>query len=241
MKEYDAYVFDLYGTLVDILTDEESDSIWTVFSHELRDYGVVCTPGKLKEMYHEKCLIETEKMERIMREKQLSGPAEIDILNVWKGIAQEHGIVLSETQLNSISVSFRKFSTRKIILFDGARELLALLKIHNRKLVLLTNAQASFTRQELHALDIGQMFDHIIISSECGVKKPSKDFYSRLWQFGLTPETSLMIGNDDTCDCWGAANVGMDSMYIRTEQSPELSGPLPENCRMIKSLTEIFP
>ena len=48
-----------------------------------------------------------------------------------------------------------------------------------------------------------------------------------------------MIGNDDVCDCRGAAAAGMDSLYIFTEQSPPRSGLLPENCREITRLQQV--
>ena len=240
MKEYRAYIFDLYGTLVDIHTDEEDPELWFAFSCVMNEYGVQYKPQELKKAYAGECLCETALMNRIIQDRGLVGPPEINILHVWQSIAQGSGLTLTESQLNHISEKFRQLSTRKIKLFDGARDLLILLKKHDKQVILLTNAQASFTRPELEKLGIAQSFDRIIISSECGFKKPSPEIYSHLWCDGLTPETSVMIGNDDVCDCWGAANVGMDSIYIPTQQSPELNGPLPENCRRISSLSEIF-
>ena len=72
------------------------------------------------------------------------------------------------------------------------------------------------------------------------MKKPSPAFFAGLWHAGLKPEESLMIGNDDICDCHGAAAAGMDSLYISTEQSPERKQPLPVSCREIYSLYEII-
>lgn len=241
MKVYETYVFDLYGTLVDIKTDESSVGLWKSFSDILNEYGMKFTHQDLKKLYERKCLAEAHRMDRLIRDKQLPGPSEINILNVWQEIAKESDIFLSEHQLNHISEVFRKLSIRKLQLFDGAGELLEHLKSHNRQLVLLTNAQASFTGAELRDLGIGRMFDRVIISSDCGVKKPSPAIYARLWVSGQIPETSVMIGNDDICDCWGAAKAGMDSMYIHTGQSPELSGPLPANCRIISSLSDVLP
>ena len=84
-------------------------------------------------------------------------------------------------------------------------------------------------------------FDGILLSSDAGYKKPSKEFYGLLeTQFGALPEESLMVGNDDIADCHGAAGVGMDSLYIYTEQSPKQEVPLPENCREIKDIREVL-
>ena len=35
-KQYDAFLFDLYGTLVDIHTDEEKEALWQACARELK-------------------------------------------------------------------------------------------------------------------------------------------------------------------------------------------------------------
>ena len=42
-KQYKNYVFDLYGTLVDVLTDEESQRLWTSFAWYLK---LLCLPAE---------------------------------------------------------------------------------------------------------------------------------------------------------------------------------------------------
>ena len=59
----------------------------------------------------------------------------------------------------------------------------------------------------------------------------------------MDPAETVMVGNDDQCDCWGAAKAGLDSFYVRTPQSPALTSPLPENCQelpKIAALTERY-
>ena len=49
-KEYKNYVFDLYGTLVDIHTDEENGALWDRFSLYLLSAAHTCSSaGKKKE------------------------------------------------------------------------------------------------------------------------------------------------------------------------------------------------
>ena len=38
--------------------------------------------------------------------------------------------------------------------------------------------------------------------------------------YELDPETSLMVGNDESADIAGAKIMGMDSLYMHTEISP---------------------
>ena len=88
---------------------------------------------------------------------------------------------------------------------------------------LLSNAQTDFTRPEIEMMGLTEYFDDIFISSEAGYKKPSKEFYKRLLDtFSLDSKTCLMVGNDETADIAGAVIMGMDSLYLHTECSPEL-------------------
>ena len=54
----------------------------------------------------------------------------------------------------------------------------------------------------------------------------------------VDPARTVMIGNDDEADCRGAAAVGLDSCYVATEQSPALTRPLPENCRVLRVIAD---
>ena len=48
--EYDNYVFDLYGTLVDIHTDENCDLLWEKLAMFYGYYGANYTPDELKKL-----------------------------------------------------------------------------------------------------------------------------------------------------------------------------------------------
>ena len=95
-------------------------------------------------------------------------------------------------------------------------------KRKGKKVYLLSNAQKNFTRPELAYLGIEKYFDGILISSEEGCKKPGKSFYAKLLErYHLNPKESIMIGNDSISDIRGSYEMGMDSLYIHTEISPE--------------------
>ena len=147
---------------------------------------------------------------------------------------------LTIRQATEISRVFRALSLRRLGLFPGAAEVLGALRAAGKKVILLTNAQSGFTRPELHLLGLDTAFDAIFISGDAGVKKPSPAFFGLLWQTGLRPEDSVMVGNDGRCDCRGAAEAGMDSFYIHTEQSPEDEPVLPKNCHRIRTLTDLI-
>lgn len=237
---YANYIFDLYGTLVDIRTDETMPELWQTAANFFAAKEIIFTADELQDTYRQLCRKITAEKEFLLAQQEISGSAEIDLFDVWDAIAAQKQKQLTTAEKQEFSLLFRTASTLKLRLFPGAAEVLKQLKNAGKTVCLLTNAQSSFTLPELAQLGINQAFDHIFISSQCGVKKPSPAFFAQLAAYGLKPEESLMVGNDDICDCHGAAAAGMDSLYICTEQSPERKLPLPKNCTEISSLGDVL-
>ena len=237
---YDTYVFDLYGTLADIRTDEESPRLWAAFCWEARLRGIDYTPRDLKTTYRRLCAENLTEKEKALQKKGLDGPAEADIRQVFRRLGLLRGVRLSPRDIEDIARLFRALSLKRLRLYPGAKALLTALKENRKRTILLTNAQSAFTVPELKYLGIHDLFDHILISSDHGVRKPSPAFFGALSDCGVRPETAVMVGNDDESDCRGAARFGMDSLYLSTAQSPPLSGPLPQNCCPIPGIATLL-
>ena len=96
---------------------------------------------------------------------------------------------------------------------------------------LVSNAQSCFTIDELRTTGLYDLFDGILISSDVGVKKPSTEIFEIAFdRFGITPESSIYVGNDMRDDILGATRAGLRTMYIKTAQSgnyPTLDIPEP--------------
>ena len=228
-KQYDYFLFDLYGTLVDIHTDEEKDALWEDLARELKRQGVTARPEQLREQYTQG-VRELEARDRAAR-----GPgAEIDLEPVFRGMLEAGGKPAPAERVRDFARFFRMASLEKLRLFPGAAELLIAIRGAGKHAYLLSNAQSLFTRPELDTLGLTELFDGILLSSEVGYKKPDPKFYrAMLEKYSLDPARTVMIGNDDEADCRGAAAVGLDSCYVSTEQSPALTRPLPENCAVL--------
>ena len=233
-KSYDSFLFDLYGTLVDIHTDEEKDALWEACARELKRQGITARPDSLREQYTQG-VRELETRDRLTR-----GPgAEIDLEPVFRRMLEAGGKEASAEQVRDFAKFFRMASLEKLRLFPGAAELLKAIHRAGKRAYLLSNAQSLFTRPELDRLELTELFDGILLSSEVGFKKPDPQFYrAMLDKYSLDPARTVMIGNDDEADCWGAAAVGLDSCYVATEQSPELTRPLPENCTHLGTIAD---
>lgn len=200
------FLFDLYGTLVDILTDEDSERFWSEVSVLL--YGTPAEGDGARRRYLALCAEAAEALPK---------DGEPDLLAVFARLAEESG---SRNTPLSLARGFRRASILRLRLFDGAKQFLAGAKARGAGCYLLSNAQACFTRDELAQLSLDGDFDGILLSSEAGCKKPSPRFFRTAFErFGLSPGDCYYIGNDLRDDVGGAHSVGMRCAYIPTEQS----------------------
>ncbi|MEG1459245.1 MAG: HAD family hydrolase [Acetivibrio sp.] len=214
---YQNYIFDLYGTLVDIHTDEEMDSLWEAMARFYSYNEAPYTKEELKEAYFSKIQREEEE---ILKSHVFS---EIQIEKVFEDLYQKKGKEPSEEQILYTAQMFRAISIQQEALYDGAKELIKELKEKGKKVFLLTNAQRIFTEYELKMLGIWDCFDDIFISSQVGYKKPSKGFFEALFQkHKLIKEESIMIGNDVSADIQGANQMGIDSVYLHSNLSSDM-------------------
>lgn len=201
------FLFDLYGTLIDVKNDEDSAAFWKGISKilfETEERG-----GALKERYAALCRSEKEKLPPL---------SEIDLLAVFRALLHECG--QPSTRAEEFALRFRQLSVCRCRPFAGAAELLSALRERGAGVYLLSNAQACFTHAEISACGLTPHFHGILLSSEAGWKKPSPEFFKTAFsRFSLSPETCLYVGNDLCDDVGGAHAVGMKCAYIHSRQS----------------------
>jgi putative hydrolase of the HAD superfamily len=203
--------------------------------------GALYGAEELREAYQKEARLAMEKLIQShpeIAEEEL----EIDLAEVFRALYRGKSDSVTDAEIADTAISFRLFSIQKLKLFPGARETLAQLRTMGKRVYLLTNAQSLFTRPELCWLELSQLFDDIFISSEQSVKKPSARFYEEiLAKHRLLRSQTVMVGNDAVCDCFGAAGVGLDSVYLHTEQSGDRPTRLPQNCTELHAITELLP
>ena len=211
---YRCFLFDLYGTLVDIRTDEDSPRLWRQASLWFAENGAHYTPAELKRAWHRLCAAE-----------QASSPDpayEIELRRVFRALYAEKGVRAGRRLTEDTAMQFRIASLRRLKLYPWVLPVFGKLRERGAGLYLLSNAQACFTRPELRALGLESRFDGIVISSEVGVKKPDPRILRTLLdRCGLAAEDCLMIGNEQRCDVAVAHALNMDAFWIRTESSGE--------------------
>ncbi|WP_455714903.1 HAD family hydrolase [Anaerosporobacter sp.] len=241
---FNTYIFDLYGTLVDIRTDEESWELWSKMSLLYQYRGAIYKPQELREAFEQG--VKTAIKRATDMDKELTNRKELDELSeqtkleiqieyVYQELFHNKGVEITIDECSQIAQFFRSVSTCYVKLYKGALELLQELKAKNKKVYLLSNAQAVFTRGELQLLGILPYFDGILLSSDVGYKKPDRRFYERLLDtYHIDPTTAIMIGNDYRADSLGGANVGLHTCYINSNLSPR------EDANMIANMKADF-
>ncbi|MBQ3513568.1 MAG: HAD family hydrolase [Lachnospiraceae bacterium] len=220
---YQNYVFDLYGTLVDIHTDEEIPELWEKLTIFYASKGASYSSEEIKEVYAELCQKEKK---RVQEEYQVKH-ADIKIEAVFQGLFERKGVKASEELITCTANFFRLLSLDYVKLYDGVLDLFEKLREKGKQIILLSNAQRFFTEPELRYLGLYDKFDKIYISSDYYCAKPDLKFYQNMLdELGLDKKETIMIGNDEITDIKGSYEAGLDSLYIHSNISPEIKGEL---------------
>ena len=220
MKGFRNYIFDLYGTLFDISTDESGRRLWRLSALYYSEHGAGYAAEELRRRYLELCA-----------EEQGRSPDplyELELRDVFRRLYIEKGTAPDDRLIADTAVFFRLTSTKKLRLYPWVKPVFGRIREAGARIFLLSNAQACFTEPELIAMGIGDAFDGIVLSSDAGVRKPDPRIMETLLdRFGLSADESIMIGNDQRADMGTARAVGMEGLFIRTatsgEYDPELA------------------
>ena len=212
---YTDLIFDLYGTLVDIHT-EENALVWDKTALYFGYYGAPCTGEELHAAFD---------AAMVQREAQAGQSYEcfpdIPFEQVMAQLLRDRGVADAEALGVNAAQLFRIASTEYIRLYPYVKEALATLRRKGYRLWLLSNAQRVFTAYELKHLGLGEKFDGVYLSSDYGCRKPDVRFFRELLEEQqLDPSKCLMIGNDRDTDIAGAKAAGLDTLYMHTNLTP---------------------
>jgi len=214
--KYTDLIFDLYGTLVDIHT-EENDLIWEKTALYFGYYGAHYTGEELQSAF-------SQAMSGLKARAGQSYECfpDLPFEPVMADLFRAKGITENADALGiNAAQLFRIASTEYLRLYPHVLEALAQLRQKGYRLWLLSNAQRVFTAYELRHLGLGEQLDGIYISSDYGCRKPDSRFYRALLEEqNLDPAKCLMIGNDRQTDIAGAKALGMATLYMHTGLTP---------------------
>ena len=218
---YTDLIFDLYGTLVDIRTEEDA-TVWEKTAFYFGFYGAEYTGESLQAAF-----------QAAMAQRQAqAGEAyecfpDIPCETVFAQLFRDKGITEQADALGFHAAQLLRIaSLRYIRLYPGVQEALAKLRSCGYRLWLLSNAQSAFTAYELRLVGLDKAFDGIYISSDYGYRKPDSRFFQALIrEQGLDVYRCLMIGNDRLTDIAGAKAMGLDTLYLHANITPADQAP----------------
>jgi putative hydrolase of the HAD superfamily len=213
-----AIAFDVNGTLVEILTDENMEQIFRSIGHFLTYQGIDLRRHELRDLY--------SKAMSAQREASDERYPEFDAVLIWQQIIDEHSSdytrSLPPEKLDQLALvvaeMYRGISRRRLRLYPHVRAVLDVLRVHY-PLALVTDAQSAYARGELHKVGLLDYFDPIVVSGDHGYRKPDKRLFDlAITAMGVSAEETLYIGNDMHRDVYGAREAGMRTVMFNSDQ-----------------------
>ena len=157
-------LFDLYGTLIDISTDEYDPWVYSTLSRYLSYRDIKIAPKELKKTYF-------EDIQSQLKQSNESYP-EADVYKTFSNVMCRYGKKeYSTSAIVDTAVLFRSLTMRRFEAFQGVNEVLASLR-GKYEVAIISDAQWVFTEPEMAMLGLTPFFKCRVLSSRFGFKKP---------------------------------------------------------------------
>ena len=211
-------IFDINGTLTDILTDEGRQELYRVVSNFLIYQGIFISPDELRDIY----FALNEKQRADSQEKH----PEFDAVKLFDEIIKKHATdythKLPKKKLKVLpemtAELFRAASLLQLKLYPDVKSVLKKLQKKYR-LAAVSDGQDLWAKAELNAVGLLDFFDPLLVSSEYGYRKPDERLFKKaLKKMNMKPEEVIFIGNDLYRDVHGANKLGIKSVFFKSNQ-----------------------
>jgi len=211
-------IFDINGTLTDILTNEWHDDVYRVISNLLSYQGILLGTSALKDSYFQ--IMEEQRAARGERHP------EFDAVGIFREIITRHSTDFTRRlppekleQLPRLFAETHRAASRyRLQLYHGVEDTIKQLlpKYH---LAIISDGQTAYAVPELNAVGLFGYFDPVIVSGDFGYRKPDKRlFESALTAMKMEPSEVVFVGNDMYNDVHGAQKLGMKTVFFRSNQ-----------------------
>jgi putative hydrolase of the HAD superfamily len=224
-----AVIFDLYGTLIDIRTDEDDSQTYAILAKFLAYLGVSITPVELAWEYQSRVRFHLEQRGERFPEVDVAVVFR-DILTAFRRPHPDGSRAdLDASEAIAAAVLFRTLTRRQFSTIPDVHQVLERLASRYR-LGLVSDAQWVFTDPELEIADLARFFPVRVLSSRVGVRKPSpRPFIEAMRALEVAPEASIYVGDNPARDLVGARNAGMRCVIFRGE-NVQCNGLVPDAC-----------
>jgi putative hydrolase of the HAD superfamily len=206
-------IFDLYGTLIDIETDESMEEIYRAIAHFLTYKEIYIHIGKVRDLYYQ--LLKQEK------EKSREEYPEISVEAIWEAFLARHGLE-ARSGCHELAVTlaylYRGISRKRLQLYPSVKSVLDELRPHYR-MGIVSDGQPCWALPEMRALGLGTYFDPVIMSADHGFRKPDPRLIKKaLDLMGVTSSEVLFVGNDMYRDIHGAGQLNIKTIFLSSNQ-----------------------
>ncbi len=210
-----AVLFEPYGTLIDIETDERDWHAYLSLSRFLEYRGLRLSADELRWLWFEKTAHQ-------LRESDEPFP-DIDARAVWQQLYDENAGACDhldgldrDTVVADLTALHRALTRRSLRLMEGIRSLLESLRDRVR-LGIVADGQPDYVLPELRMTGIDRLFGAIAVSGQHGYRKPDpRLFLAASRALGVAPEQTLFVGVDTGRDITGARAAGMRTALVLT-------------------------
>jgi len=224
-----AVFFDLYGTLIDIRTDEDDPWVYATLAEYLGYWRVSITPPELAREYRSRVRAHLERSPERFPEVDVSIVFREIMTQYRRGGPDSGRDGADTTEIIAVSMLFRSLTRRFFATFPDIHQVLERLRAKYR-IGLISDAQWVFTEPELEIADLARYFPVRVLSSQIGVKKPSpRPFVQAMRELGVAPEASVYVGDNPPRDLAGARGAGMRCVIFRGENVRH-NGLVPDAC-----------
>ena len=206
-------LFDLYGTLIDIETDESMEEIYRGISHYLTYHGVYLNRWELRDRYYQ--IMKQQKEERGEEHP------EIDVNAIWNTFLRQEGIKAAPARRKLATILaqiYRGISRKRLQLYPGVKRVLDELRPACR-MAIVSDAQPCYALPEIKAVGLDGYFDPVIISAHYGFRKPDRRLTEKALDImKLAPAEVICVGNDMYRDIYGASRLGIRTIFVDSDQ-----------------------
>jgi len=206
-------LFDLYGTLIDIETDESLEEIYRAIAHYLTYHGIYLHRGEVRNRYWE--------ILRQQKEESKEEYSEIDVEAIWNTFLKNEGLEPLPSRQNlavTLAQLFRGISRTRLRLYPEVKRILDELR-PGYLLGIISDAQPCYALPEIRAARLEGYFDPVIISAPRGYRKPDPRLWGEALQImKLNPSQAIYVGNDMYRDIFGAQRVGIRTIFVDSNQ-----------------------
>lgn len=206
-------LFDLYGTLVDIETDESMEEIYRAIAHYLTYHGLDLHRWEVRDRYY-----------AIMKQQKAEGGEEypeIDVEAIWNSFLKQEGIKAPRARRELATILaqiFRAISRKRLLLYPDVKRVLDEL-CPTYRMALVSDAQTCFAQPEIKAVGLDDYFDPVIISAQYGFRKPDMRLFKKALDImKLRPSEVVCVGNDMYRDVYGASQLGIKTIFVASNQ-----------------------